>query len=71
VKDCTCANAKASSNGASLAIGKLCAMKASIAGVSVRMPRSVTSDGTRPFGLIPRYSWLFCWLVLKSTFSVV
>ncbi len=44
-------------------------MKASIAGVSVRMPRSVTSDGTRPFGLIARYSGLFCWLALKSSRS--
>ena len=46
-------------------------MKASIAGVSVRMPRSVTSAGTRPFGLIVRYSGLFCWLFLKSSRSAV
>jgi hypothetical protein len=46
-------------------------MKTSTAGVSVRMPRSVTSDGTRPFGLIARYSGLFCWLLLKSIRSVV
>ena len=46
-------------------------MKASIAGVSVKMPRSVTSAGTRPFGLMARYSGLFCWLLLKSSRSAV
>jgi hypothetical protein len=36
--------------GGSWACGKLWAMNASIAGVSVRIPRGVTIVGTRPFG---------------------
>ena len=40
------------SSGASFAAGKLWAMNARIAGVSVRMPRGVAMAGTRPLALI-------------------
>src|SRR5450631_1796416 len=54
------AKAKASSSGANWACGKLCAMKARSAAVSVSTPLSVTSAGTRPLGLMARKSELCC-----------
>ena len=41
-----------------------------MAGVSVRMPLSVTSDGTRPLGLMARYSGERCSLVAKLILTV-
>jgi hypothetical protein len=46
------------------------AVRPEMAGVSVRTPRSVTSAGTRPFGLSARYSAARCPLRAKSTRTV-
>ena len=58
--------ANGSSRGASRACGKLCAMNASIAGVSVRTPRGVASAGTRAFGFTARYAGDCCSVLPKS-----
>jgi MFS family permease len=44
----------------------LCAMKASMAGISVRIPLSVIIAGTRPLGLMARYSGVRCSLPAEA-----